>query len=508
MDGDSLVKTLFSETVRVGWQFQRQHEPQRSSLRGNPPPAQQGEPIAATFQRWRRQIEDYERGQWEWSQQHPLWRPMRPGSEWNVLPVFGGTSIGWEALLATLGASLLGSGRSLSVLNFSDRATVSSISELAAAHGLQAWNGIVTSGGRSLDLFAGLGGDALVDLVLDSLATADPREVRRDHIEDRSLLRTIAAKLRPPVTLQRLRTALGVVLREDVASDQKGRLADDEFDAVSELYGDAIRQHTDILVRAYQLERSLDELSAFETTSGPPRVVPPSQGLAIVEVDPALEEANFDLAVDLTIQSFLRSLASTSANGGRRVLVIAGADRLRPGTLRRLLAVSERHNVSTVLLFSRLRDVALEALGESDTMLFMRLTDHREARVAADQIGRQHKFVYSSVTRTRSESFDQSRGTSRGSESGTSRGTSVGGQFSASFSTNQGSSLGSSTNQSIGTSVSEGIGHERVYEYQIEPSVLQGLEHTALFLVEHAAGASRLGDCDPTILMLPRVEPG
>jgi hypothetical protein len=105
--------------------------------------------------------------------------------------------------------------------------------------------------------------------------------------------------------------------------------------------------------------------------------------------------------------------ATESGTAEKTYSFICGADRLFPRTLDRLLALAERRRVQVVLLFVRLRDNALAALGTSDTCAFMRLSDYREAKEAADQVGRSHKFVLSQIGKSCSESFDE--GTSRSS---------------------------------------------------------------------------------------------
>jgi hypothetical protein len=58
-----------------------------------------------------------------------------------------------------------------------------------------------------------------------------------------------------------------------------------------------------------------------------------------------------------------------------------------------------------------------------------------------------------------------------------------------------------------GSNWSDAKTHQRVYEYAVEPTVLQSLPDHALLLVTRAAAGPdlRAVECDPTIITLPRV---
>ena len=191
-----------------------------------------------------------------------------------------------------------------------------------------------------------------------------------------------------------------------------------------------------------------------------------------------------------------RATAPTQLTDKNRVtrtdeaLFIAGADRLNPRTLDRLLALADTRRLRVVLMFARLRDQALSALGASDTCVFMRLSDYREATHAAEQVGRDHTFVLSTTTHTRGSAYDQ--GTNRGTshERGSSTSSTFGAQFSASRSQSVGESASQGSSNSQNISVSDSESYQRVYEFALEPRTVQGLPETALFLVEQAHGTA------------------
>ena len=61
--------------------------------------------------------------------------------------------------------------------------------------------------------------------------------------------------------------------------------------------------------------------------------------------------------------------------------------------------------------------------------------------------------------------------------------------------------------KSIADSTSRSETAQRVYEYTVEPTVIQGLAPTAFLMVEVGNGGRRvvLGDCNPGIALLERV---
>ncbi len=505
------LAVLFASPERWGWEFRPPPRPALCPERDEPPAYQPGEELAVTWRRWRQRIEAFEAEQVRRVQHDPWWLSARPSQPWSVVPVFGGTSTGWEALLTTLGATVLGSGRNLIVANLSEWAPAASLAYLATARGVPVQRAMVSATESSVDLFEGLGSEELISVALSALATEDPSTHRREHMEDRALLRAIAVQLKPNVTLGRLRSALRILLREAPLTDQDAQLSAAEFDSLTEMFGQEIRTGTDLLGRSYQLEHALEELSFFarlpvaaqeaeagDTVQGP--------RLSLYSVAHDMDVHEHDLGADLLLQRLLRALGDREAAfGGDDVLVICGADRLFQRTLDRLMALAERRRVRVVLLFARLRDNALAALGASDTCIFMRLSDYREAKEAAEQVGRSHKFVLSQVSKSRSDSFDQ--GTSRSSGREQSRGTSstFGSQFSSGRSASVGQSSSESSSASASTSFSQSESYERVYEFDLEPAAVQALPVTALFLVEQARHTCVLADCDPTLALHPRL---
>jgi hypothetical protein len=511
------VDVLFAPAERWGWRFSPPIPATLSPERNQPPASQPGEELAVTWRRWRERIQRYEMLEQLRVSTEPWWSSSRPQQLWSVVPVFGGTHVGWEALLATLGTSLLSGGHIITVANLSEWDVTASLTELAERHGICVTQATISADESSLDLFEGLSSEELISLVLNALATEDPTAHRREHMEDRALLRSIAVRLKPQVTLGRLRSALRILLREAPLTEADAHLSGKEFDALTEMFGQEIRTGTDLLGRCYQLEHALQELSFFAhlplsqrtQTGGAPAPATNTTGLPQVlryDVANDMDTHEHDLGADLLVQRLLRQLTDKSlVVFGGDVLVIAGADRLYPRTVDRLLALAQTRSLRVVLMFTRLREHALGALGASDTCAFMRLSDYREATHAAEQIGRSHTFVLSTTTQTRGTAYDQGTNRNASQEHGRSTSSTFGAQFSASQSENVGESKsqGISTSQNVSTSDSES--YQRVYEFALEPRQVQALPATAMFLVEQAHGTAALVDCDPTIALKPKL---
>jgi transposase len=152
--------------------------------------------------------------------------------------------------------------------------------------------------------------------------------------------------------------------------------------------------------------------------------------------------------------------------------------------------------VPLTLLFRHLRDDAAAMIGDAAATAFMRLGNHHEAEQAATFIGRQHTFTVSGWTVTHGGEHGTSRtaGYSRGTSQ--TRGWSGDGLFATSALGAQSRSRDHGRNQEWSQSGSESDGEswsdarntQRVYEYAVEPAVLQNLPGNALLLPAHGTG--------------------
>ena len=148
----------------------------------------------------------------------------------------------------------------------------------------------------------------------------------------------------------------------------------------------------------------------------------------------------------------------------------------------------------------------------------LRLDDnHAEAEQAASYLGRRHTFVMSSFTVTRGGSRTTTRGTSdsrgtgksssdarTGGWSGTTAasplaGTSHSGGRTTTTGTSSSRTWGTSWSEADGTSWGDSAGKQRVYEFAVEPTVLQGLPDHALLVSSRSDQGLRphVAECDP-----------
>jgi hypothetical protein len=138
----------------------------------------------------------------------------------------------------------------------------------------------------------------------------------------------------------------------------------------------------------------------------------------------------------------------------------------------------------------------------------MRLGHHAEAEQAANYLGRRHTFVLSQLTASHGGSESLTRSDSYGHGDGTTSSASWPefgfgpGSRSDGRSTSRNWTAGSSW--ADGTNWSDAASLQRVYEYAVEPAVLQNLPDHALLLAARDPAGRRLRavECDPAISAL------
>jgi len=235
-------------------------------------------------------------------------------------------------------------------------------------------------------------------------------------------------------------------------------------------------------------------------------------------LDSTARSARAELLFALAIQ-WLTVQVSGSALSAPAVIV-AGADEITRPHLERLADACERRRVPLTLMFRHLREDALSVLG-GGTAAFMRLGHHGEAEQAASYIGRQHKFVLSQLTATLggNETHPRTDTETSGVTDAVTFGSSQGwtedhlGAGSRTGGLSRSRSLSTSRNWSVAqswatcTNWSNAAAAQRVYEFTVEPSVLQHPPDRALLLTRpgRADPDLRAVECDPAIVTLPGV---
>jgi len=138
----------------------------------------------------------------------------------------------------------------------------------------------------------------------------------------------------------------------------------------------------------------------------------------------------------------------------------------------------------------------------------MRLGNHKDAAEAAQQLGKQHRFMLSQLSTSESDSISETYGEQVSSSSGHGVGmmaVNIGRVplLIPNVSGNRGHSSGTSWGKQTGKSMQAGRVESRVHEYIVEPEVLQSLGHY-VFIYRSGQGQVTAGDCDPEIAYSPR----
>jgi hypothetical protein len=526
--GTTMAITCLPGLCYTGWCWRR-----RAELRHAAPEREYQQALAE----WDVHAADHAAAEDDRVAAEPEWRTL-VSPAWRT-DVFGGTLAGWQGLLTVHGASLLAE-RPVLVADLSGQRCVHVLMTTAYREGVP-----VTGYRMPRDL--GRSG-LLADLPSAQLATAIAEAVhaggaggpggggpgmatsRADRALDVRVLQQLAGVLAERgVTPRRLAAAVRCALGGTIAgtavpgSSGQGLLGGDEADLIAgDLFPTAYRQQ--VMGSLVRLDAVLAELAAADDDDGRPDR---PGWLTCLVMDPAGRSAAGEVLTSLIVQWLtVQVAAAPTARQARPVpaVIIAGADEVPRAHAERLSDACEMRGVPLTLMFRHLRDDAVSLLG-GGTAAFMRLGNHAEAEQAASYLGRRHTFVMSSFTATRGGSRTETRGTSdsngtgestsdahTGGWSGTTAagplsGTAHSGGRTTTTGTSSSRTWGTSWSEADGTSWSDTAGKQRVYEFAVEPTVLQGLPDHALLVADRSGQGARprVVECDPDIagLCLP-----
>ena len=463
----------------------------------------------AAHEQWTQRAAGYEQAELARLDGVPQW--VSAQSPARRTDVFGGTLGGWRSLLTVHGASIMAS-QPLLVADLSGQYAAAELVGLTRDTGVQIAEYLLP---RDLDrcgLLTGLSASQLADALAEAIHAGPAGHARADRAVDVRVLEQIASALAGRgITPARLAAAVQAALGRPVPA---GLLAKDEADMIrGPLFGEDYKTH--IGANLVRLDAFLSGLASY-TATGPP-AAPPPVWCTILAAEPAARSARAELVSALVVQWL--TVQVTVSTGHVPAVVIAAADEITGHHLARLADACERRGVQLTLLFRHLRDDAAMMIGGGATA-FMRLGNHHEAEQAAEFIGRHHKFVLSGWTATRGGEHSSTRGTTQTWGNSQSRGYSSTRGWAEEHLFNQsasgsntrsreyGRSYSRSTEQSEadGTSWSDATSTARVYEYAVEPAVLQNLPDNALLLTARSAGTSlQPVECHPAIVTLPYV---
>jgi hypothetical protein len=477
--------------------------------------ARVGEEHGRALAAWREREAAWQRAELSRLADADEWGSAVPPAGTPRVDVFGGSLRGWQALLTTHGTSLL-AAQPLLVVDLTGELVGGELTGTAAAAGVPAATWLLPSELGASGLLSGLSAAEFADAFAEAVYAGDPGGARAERAVDTRVLEQLHGALGSEVTLARLAAAARAALGHE---DRARLLTAAESAAVTgELFpADYRRQIEPNLVR---IEAFLAGLARYAGPAGAEAPGPRPAYLTCLAVEPGARSARGEVLAALAIQWLTVQVAGSDEPAP--AVVIAGADEISRPHLERLASACERRGVPLTLLFRHLRDSGLSLLGGGATA-FMRLGNHVEADQAAGYIGRQHTFVLSQLTAnlggSQTHAVTETEGQAvsdtihvgwntgwRGSGAGASgdpgrrgrgrvRGRTVSRNWSTALSWAESSSWGSAATS------------QRVYEYAVEPAVLQHLPDHALLLVTRgpAGPALQSAECDPAIVTLPRV---
>jgi hypothetical protein len=459
------------------------------------------------------------------------------------LDVVGGTAAGWSALVTTIAATRLAAAGDVTVLDLTDGGQ--------AAAGILAhapdWRIIpltwtLPGDLPSLNLGVDLGSDALADVLALTAAAARPGE--SDQAADAALLGGVLQALGPAASMAQLMAALRVLAQ---TGDPRRQLSGSDLSAaqLKELAVMAGRGTEQLVAnRAWLLEARLRVLGRL----GRPPASPLPARLRVAWTDrTAAPTESRVLGCYLTAACAAALQQLPPAEPWQQTVCLLGADRLSADVLDRITAAAETAGAGLVLGFQSIPPVVRARLGRGNAAVaVMRLGNAQDARVAAEQIGTEHRFVVSQLTDTvGTSSTDTSSDTYTGTwgvttsvadsvsvsstiGSSSAQGRSRHGRFSpfpeVSESANRDTSMSAAASETLSLSAATTASHSfgstgaraagasrslagtvnRSRELLVEQHELQYLPETTLLLCKPGAEGREvvLADANPTILRL------
>ncbi len=501
--GTTFVTALLLAAPGLGWSVWRYV--QLAQAKADDPDVQH----QAAYQQWAQRAAGHEQTELVRLEQVPEWGSAQ--SPARRTDVFGGTLGGWRSLLTVHGASIM-AAQPVLVADLSGQYTARDLAGLSREMGVQVAEYLLPRDLGRCGLLSGMSGRQLADALAEAIHAGPPGQDRTDRAVDVRVLEQIASALAGRgVTPARLAAAVQAALGRNYPA---GLLANDETEMIrGKLFGENYTGH--IGANLVRLDAFLSGLAEFAGT-GPPAASLPSW-CTILAAEPAARGVRAELTAALVIQWLTVQVAASS--GHVPAVIIAAADEITGRHLERLSDACEQRGVPLTLLFRHLRDDAVTMIGGGATA-FMRLGNHHEAEQAASYIGRHHKFVLSGWTATLGGEHTTTRGSTESWGTSQSRGYSAVRGWSEDHLFNQSASssharsrehgqnynFSTEQSQADGTSWSDATSTARVYEYAVEPAVLQNLPDNALLLTARPAGASlQPVECHPSIITLPHV---
>jgi hypothetical protein len=192
-------------------------------------------------------------------------------------------------------------------------------------------------------------------------------------------------------------------------------------------------------------------------------------------------------------------------------LAVAGADHLGAETLHDLSVTARRAGVRLALLIDQPQGELEKTVGTGGAVCIMKMYNHRDANLAAEFIGKGHRFVLNQVTRQVGKSLSDTGGdsfattTGEGATNERKRSAMPGRQ--TGMSNNRGHTWTGTRSWTGTDNISTSTSSSRVYEFVVEPHELLGMPETSFILVDNSGRGRRvlMADANPGICLLDRI---
>lgn len=442
-------------------------------------------------------------------QQYAWYGVVRPEELPNRLNVCGGLRGGWQALVTTLGSSLLAGGRTVLILDLSQREVPAGLAAAATDAGVAIDEIVLPRDEARFNPFMGWEADEVAELLADALATQEADGGRAARSRDMRPLRAVCRVLAPDLRPARVAAGLYTVMGERTSSSDNV-LTPEEFSQLYEEFSDKYRDN--MYDRLDRLAADLEELRGLGTD---PQPSTPAR-LRFVSLSSRGGTIN-ELYQEVLVQLQLRQLRTSASSRQQPVTIIAGADKLQDRHLEELGRLTSDSDAVLICLFEHFAERAQAAAGQTGSALaFMRLQHPEQADSAAAFIGNEEVFKLSQRGKSHGQTDTQtwSHGESRSwsfSENEAERGPL---RHSYTETVGRSSESGGSRSQSHETSSNENL----VVRHLVEPRDLRAAADTDLYLVQWGGGGRvrgraavdadkqhvRYADCDPLIALDPR----
>lgn len=439
----------------------------------------------------------------------PLWYPVGPASEPSRVDVLGGDPQrhGWASLLVTAGASVLAAGQRITVLDLTGQDVGSGLISVAEARALPTHRVDLPMDGARINFLGSMARRDLPECL--AYAFTGRRETSSDLRIERALISEVLQKvldcLDGEVTFARLAAGVQVLRRtapaEVLSSEEVNRLAQ----YVGDIGGD---EWTGKQLRF--LTSQLGLLSGMAPGGAGTQLLWSGASVSVIATAGGRDDRKelLDRLVSQLAQHALQ-------DGGRFTgfLVVAGADHLGTATLERLSDHARQAGVRLMLMIDQPQGDAEKLAGTGGAVCVMKMYNHRDAKMAAEFIGRDHKFVVSGFTAQVGKSFSDGGGDNFAASSSGSTTNKVGWIHESGrkngISESRGHTWTDSRNWSVNDSLSDSTTTTRVYEFNLSPEQILGLPETAFVMVDNSGQGRKvvLADCFPGICLLDRVSP-